>query len=285
VVPSLISGDHRAQLGLGLSHGAVIGDVPARGIPVFRAPNSNDRSRVLSLDAAALISDRWQIGAGTSWIDRRIRQGPLNESSAGLGDLRISAAYEAWPEYRYTRWKPRGYVFALAQLPTAPSGYESLDGETPLQSDARGLGTPQLGVGALLLKRWSVWDAYALPEAHTAFARSFGSTTRIGTSWGGSLALGLGYQPRLGWPTQSVAWRLGLRVQPLFRSGRLTEVPGNRDQSAPQLAWNTALEAACLLSERWSAVAAYVDQTLLGPATNTTLSRIFTLSLQKRWER
>jgi hypothetical protein len=54
---------------------------------------------------------------------------------------------------------------------------------------------------------------------------------------------------------------------------------------ANQLAWDAGLEASYLVADDWSISASYTDQTLLGPAVNTALSRTFSLAIQHRWQR
>jgi hypothetical protein len=52
---------------------------------------------------------------------------------------------------------------------------------------------------------------------------------------------------------------------------------------------DTAIDANYLVAEEragtWTLFASYVDQTLLGPARNATLSRTVALGLQHRWNR
>jgi hypothetical protein len=138
-------------------------------------------------------------------------------------------------------------------------------------------------MGTLLVKRWSAWDSYAIPEIHFTFSRTFQPTSaseiQVGSGWGGSFSLGVGVSPGAG------DFRIGLRVQPLYDSQKQVTTDGSTTETSHQLLWNTALEATYLVSTRWAINATYIDQTLLGPAVNTTLSRTFALGIQHRWAR
>lgn len=274
-IPSLIAGDQAQQVGVTTSYGSVIGDAPVAGIPVFRADNHSETTRTIGVDAATLITDRWQAGAGISAVDRQLERAGKTVQSSGMGDARISIAYEAWPEYRYTRWTPRGYVFTQATLPTGRSLYESREVGA---IDARGQGFYQFAIGAALMKKWTLWDSYLIPELHASPAREF-ETAQVSSFWGGSVSAGMGVSPGTG------ALRVGLRLQPVYRSSRAVSSEGIVGDTASQYSWNSAIEATYLYSDSWMVSAAYVDQTLLGPAKNATLSRTATLGIQRRWDR
>ena len=278
-VPALIAGDQARQLGVSVSQGAVIGDAFDVGLPEFRADDSRDFTQTATFDAATLISDRWQVGAQLNVIHRTIDQGATRTESTGLGDVRLSTAYEAWPEFSFSKWTPRGYVFAQI---TAPTGRSINDSQTLSTVDARGQGFWQAGIGTLLMKRWSSWDIYVLPELHASPGRSFSGIigqTDVSSFWGGSFALGTGYSPGAG------ALRFGFRLQPAFRSSRTSTSNDVISDVPNQIVWNTALEAGYLVSDDWMINAGYTDQTLLGPAYNSTLSRSISIGMQRRWSR
>lgn len=279
--PSILSGDDSAQVSASLARGTVIGDAPVHGIPVFRNDSSSEITETLLVSGAILLSDRFQVGTSVPFIRHSVSGSSGNGTrSTGFGDIRFNTAYEFLPEWTYSAWKPRGFVFLQLTLPTGTSIYDS---QSAGAVDALGRGFYGVGAGTLLIKRWTVWDAVFIPEAHYSFARTFrpdpGGSLRVGLGWGGSLALGFGASPGSG------DFRFGLRVQPLYESARKTSVEGATSRTNEQLSWNTTLEASYLVSATWTAQASYTDQTLLGPAINTTLSRTIALGLQHRWER
>jgi hypothetical protein len=279
--PSVISGDDQAQLTVSAAQGQIIGDVPAVGLPVFRASDNRELTQTLRLDGALLLSDRWQAGASVPLVRHQITSPDLDNAITSLGDIRLTAAYEALPEWTYSSWAPKGLVFAQLILPTGQSIYEA---DVPGLVDATGQGFYTLAVGALFLKTWDVWDAFAMPEVHYSLGRTFsnsalGDTIAVGPGWGGSLALGVGLSPWHG------DLRIGLRVQPAYGGAKTVTSSTGETLQANQLAWDAGLEASYLVADDWSISASYTDQTLLGPAVNTALSRTFSLAIQHRWQR
>lgn len=274
--PALISGDERAQLGLLLSRASVIGDAPAAGIPVFRSSSESEILQTLRIDSAFLLSDRWQAGAVASIGRREHSRGATSASAAGIGDLKVNLAFEALPEWTYSPWKPKGYVFAQLSLPTGRSVHESASAV-----DAFGAGTASVAAGALFIKRWRTIDAFVLSEVHQGIARSLassdGTESEIVPGPGASLGWGAG------WSSGPV--RAGFRVQPAYSAPRRVISGGIESVSSRQLVWDTGLDLTYLGADSWSWSASYTDQTLFGPAVNATLSRIFALSLQRRWDR
>ncbi|MBC7690625.1 MAG: hypothetical protein H7222_02560 [Methylotenera sp.] len=277
--PSVISGDDVAQVSVSAARGTVIGDAPAEGLPVFRNGATSEVTEIYLLSGAILVADRWQVGAGVP-ILRHEAAAKSTGSSSGLGDIRLNGAYEFLPEWTYSAWKPRGFGFLQFTLPTGTSVYDT---QSAGAVDALGKGFYSLGAGSLLVKRWSAWDTYAIPEVHFSFRRTFRNENaeqlQIGSGSGASVSWGVGMSPGEG------NFRIGLRLQPLYESPKGVVSDGATSRSGHQLSWNTALEATYLVSTAWAINGMYVDQTLLGPAVNTTLSRTLALGLQRRWER
>lgn len=271
VAPSIITGDNRAQLGASISHGSVIGDAPASGLPVFRSARDSEQSQTLRLDGAMLLSDRWQLGASLPVIRRSRQIGSRFESAQGPGDLSFDIGYEALPEWSYSRWRPRGFLFTRLTLPTGRSIHDS---ETGWAVDSRGRGQWAAALGGILLKTWGAWDASLLIEGHRLFGRKFGDLD-VGGSWGTSAALGLGFSPGGG------DLRVGAALAPAYDTGFET----NLGQSSYQLAWTAALQLGYVLGDTQSLSAVYSDQTLFGPARNVALQRSVAVAFQQRWER
>ena len=278
--PALISGDESSQLGITAARISVIGDAPGSGIPVFRSAHESETTASARLDFATLINDRWQVGAVVPWIQHRVSRLGSDSSASSLGDLKLNVGFEALPEWTYSAWKPRGYVFAQAILPTSRSIYET---ESSTATDTIGRGFLGLAVGALLLKHGAEWDAFLIPELHHSFSRSFNTSAtsyevlEVSPGWGASIAFGGGWS----WSE----FRLGARLQPVYAQGKRVRSPSSDTISTYQLSWDAGLDVTYLANEDWSFTAAYTDQTLIGPAVNSSLSRSFALGLQRRWQR
>lgn len=284
IAPTILTTDDRAQISATMIQSQVIGDAPAQGIPVFRADGDDEELQSLRLDGAILVTDRWQLGASIPFTRRARSSSSLESSSSGVGDIALNATYEILPEWEYSAWKPKGYAFAQGLIPTGGSIHEaSFSASNPWGLDARGRGFFAAGAGVLLVKTWGDWDASVMTEAHRAFARSFDTTEGallLAPGWGASLAAAAGYSLR------GLPLRLGLSLSPGYESAvRAKLVDQPESLSTRQLVWNTSAQVGWMVSPAATLSARYTDQTLLGPATNVSLSRSLALLYQQRWER
>lgn len=261
-VPSLITGDEARFFGVTFSNAVVVADVPGagKGLPVFRDELSADEvRRNFTLSFATLISDRVQVGGVVPVVQNQISTRTRNESSSRLGDVSMSLGYEAVPEWEYSEWKPRVYTFLQWVAPTGRSISET---ENPLAADVSGQGFHQLHLGAVAIKRWSAWDANLVTKIGTEF--SDGSSMF-------SSSLGAGY-------SFAEIWRAGMSLEAQYQSPSAM-------LSSQKLVWNTGATLTALIGADSSLIAGYSDQTLFGPAINTTLARSLSLAYQHRWER
>ncbi|MBS1960659.1 MAG: hypothetical protein JST04_00475 [Bdellovibrionales bacterium] len=278
--PSLITGDDAYQFGLAVSRSEIIGDAPTSGKPVFRGDGTDEVTTTYRLDVAAILSDRTQASVTVPFVSKSVAAGGTSNGASGVGDASLGFAYEAWPEWTYSEWKPHGFLFTQLNLPFAHSIYDT---EAAGASDAFGTGFYRLSAGTLLRKAWRVLDAAVTPEVHYSLPRAFtdagGSSLRVSPGFGASVEAGVGYN------FVRLPFRVGLRIQPVWNEPRTIDADGARTRSSAQWVWNTGLDVGYLATTEWSLSASYTDQTLLGPAVNTTLGRTFALSLQRRWPR
>ena len=278
-IPSLISGDDLAQLGASVSHGSVIGDAPAQGIPVFRADGDLEQTQTLQLDGAYRFLDRYQAGLSLPLI-RRYRQfaSGTQNSSTGFGDARLDVAYEVLPEWGYSAWKPHGFLFLEGTVPLGPSIYDAQDS---LLVDARSRGFYSLGLGTAFFKAVRHFDFAFSFEAHRSFSKTVqaadSSSMIVTPGWGWSSMIGAGWSPEGG------RFRVGMSLSPVYEGAIQTEGEVN-SISDSQLVWNTGVQVGYQFRSDWSASLNYTDQTLMGPAKNVNLSRTVSLFVQKRWE-
>ena len=249
--PAMISGDDQAQLTLGSSFGNAIGETHGQDTPIFFGDDYSERRQVTKLDAAILVSDRWQLGASVPFVQQQVTKGSRSDSTSRPGDVRVDLAFEAFPELGYSEWKPRGFIFLQATVPSGRSRWESMS--TVTAADVTGGGLWTVSAGSLLVKKWSLWDAYLLPELHEAFGREFEKPadpalgvagglerTSVGSGFGGSLAMGLGVSPAAG-PV-----RLGLSVQPVYEASKEMEGTLGNSMQPYRLSWDTSLELSWL---------------------------------------
>jgi hypothetical protein len=282
--PFLMVGDDQMQLSFGLALGNVVALIADDGVPNFGSSKNSETSQSYKLDMATLLSDRLQGGLSVPVTTYKVSKESVKESSTGLGDVRLSLGYEILPSWSYSSWKPQGFLFTALTLPTG----RAYDGsQRMLATDVTGAGYFSWTVGALFLKKWTVWDVFLVPEVHYSFARTLedlGGTYQLNPGLGGSVGVGFGISPGSG------NLRLGLRVQPRLEQGVQVSSParsGNYilSQGATVGACDTGIDASYMISSVDSMSVSYTDQTLLGPAMNSTLSRSLGLSYQHRWER
>lgn len=264
-LPSLITGDEARSVGVSISAGSVVADAAGagKGLPVFRDDQSNrELRRNLTINGATLISDRWQVGASVPVVQNQISSGAYSESKAHLGDISATLGYEALPEWEYSEWKPRVFTFLQWVMPT---GQPMENSTARMASDVSGLGFHQLHLGAIAIKRWNDWDANIVLKLGREFSYSSGFLNS---------AIGGGY-------SFAERWRAGMSLEFQYQS------PMKRPESitSQKLVWNTGATMTYLAGANSSIIVGYVDQTLFGPAINTTLARTFSLAYQQRFER
>lgn len=275
---SLITGDFRSQMSITAGYSSVIGDVTDQGDAVFRHPKNQEYSQDLKLDYSYLISPFVQAGASIPFTKRTRKIGEQSEDSFGLGDVSAQIGYEYLPELTYSEWKPRGIGYFKVTLPTSPSIYNF---DNKLATDARGRGFYTFGIGSLFLKQKGRFDFSLNTEVHQGLTRTFnnyGQSTKITPSLGGSALVGFGFSPKTSSP-----WRLGFQLGPIYEGQKEMKTKVSSASTPYQLVWDSSVSLSYLVETALSLNLTYSDQTLFGPAHNTTLSRSVNASFQKRW--
>ncbi len=274
-VPSLITGDDRAQISTTFSSSYTVAESLVDGGVRYRHNSDNESTQTLRLDAATLLSDRFQLGT-TLPILRRSRSRSGNQAeSTGIGDIALNLGYELLPEWSYSSWRPKGILFLTTTLPTGGSIYES---SALYRVDSRGRGFYALSLGSLFLKNWGDWDLSLLGELHRAFSRTIqndSGSLGLHPGWGASGSLSAGWNPG--------AFRVGVALSPSFEEPVATDgiVVGSGEKSS---LWTVALQLSYLVDPTLSTSLTYSDQTLIS-GHNSNLNRGIALLIQKRWER
>ncbi|MFZ9595759.1 MAG: hypothetical protein ACO3A2_06730 [Bdellovibrionia bacterium] len=281
--PFLLLGEDQAQVSWGVSQSELVTRVRPDGRRISQRPGYVDRIQNSRLDVSFLLSDRWQMGLTLPWVRSSVERTTKWDSFSGLGDLKVSLGFEVLPLWSYSSWKPQGFLFTSVSLPTGRSAYES---QSPVAADVAGTGVVSVAFGGLFLKRWHFWDAFLLQEVHYSFPRTQLMTDESMSffpGWGGSLGLGAGYSPGGG------NLRFGMRLMPRADQGVLRKVESafgvNRTEDPWMVSVDWGVDASYLLGSSDTLMLSFTDQTLLGPAQNSNLSRMIALSYQHRWPR
>jgi hypothetical protein len=276
--PSLITGDFWSQFNSSYAYSSVIGDADTGGRAIFRNKDNDEITQTMKVDGSYLIADYWQAGLSVPVVKREKKYYSSQSESTGLGDINAQVSYEFLPELLYSPWKPRGFVYAGITVPTAPSVYDFNDS---LGADARGRGFYTFDVGISFLKTKGLWDYVAMASVSQSLNKQYsarsGERGMIYSSPGVMALVGLGYTPG-----STSAWRLGGSLAPRYEGAKVVE-GRTSTLTEYQLVWDSMLSLSYLFEKEMSFSAQYLDQTLVGPAHNTTLSRTISLNLQRRF--
>ncbi len=278
LLPSIITADDSAMVSITTTQDAVRDDVLPDGTIYPRADGDSEWTQTLKLSGAYRFLDRFQAGADIPLVRRYLSVSGQSANALGVGDIAFNAAYEVLPEYSYSVWKPKVFLFTRWLLPTGRSIYEATD---PLGTDIFGRGFHELSLGTVITKTWGGFDFLVEAEAHWTLARTFvdntGITTDFHSTWGYSALLAAGYSPGKG------AFRIGASLSPVFDASRIFDSAGSIGTTDSQLAWALGLQASYKWSDEWSSTIAYADQTLFGSSHNVTLSKTISLIILRRF--
>lgn len=277
-IPALISGDDKTQFTTTLVSSQVVAESPVGGGIKYRKPNDNENAQTLKVDAATLLSDRWQMGISLPLTRRSRERGTNSAKAMGLGDASLNFAYEAIPDWDYSVWRPKTIVFLGATFPTGGSLY---DAKELYRLDSRGRGFYSFSFGTLLTKNWGIWDLALVMEAHRPLTRTLSNemgNLYLKPGWGTSGSLGLGVSPFNG------NFRFGTTLSSSYESPVATEgvISGSGEKV---VLWSPNAMLSYMASDVISMSLIYSDQTLIKSSENSALSRSLSVLIQKRWER
>lgn len=268
--PAMILGDDAAQITTSYTVSQLTTTVD--GNSRWYAQKDRVSTETFRLEGAHVFWDRWQAGFSVPVVRRSLGE----QASTGLGDVTTNLGYEILPEWDYSPWRPKGLGFLQVVFPSGRSASESDD---PLQMDSRGRGFWSLGAGTVFTKTFSKLDLFTNFDIHRSFARSFSNSRTSGElqpGWGGNLGLGAGYNFQL--------YRLGAALTWSYEDP--VKVRGMRNSPGAVERFATlAFSASYLFSSEWTGTVSYLDQTLIGNPSNTSLGQGFMLLVQKRWLR
>ena len=165
----IITADNKMEMSLGYSFRKDIGQTNKQGYSTLNSNQIKDESQTIDLGIHYQLLEYWQLASRVSLKSKDIKKSGKAESETGLGDIDLQATYEYLPEYSYSLWKPRGFIYSKLTIPTSKSLYDS---ESTLYTDVRGAGLYSFSVGHFHLKKWGEWTL----KFSTEVARFFGKT-------------------------------------------------------------------------------------------------------------
>jgi hypothetical protein len=270
--PAIIAGDDKAQVTLSIAQTRVIIDsVDSTGI--WRKSDVHQQVQVTKLEAAHILSDRFQLGTSIPVIERKRD----SVRYSGLGDISTSMGYEFLPDWNYHPWRPKGIGFLQLIIPTGQSKADSEVGGL----DSRGNGFWALGAGTLLTKTWSRLDSFLSFDIHRSHAKRVSNSQFSGQlepGWGGNFGLGVGFN--------NSNYRFGSSLTWTYEDPiKTTSDFGTRSDGSVERYATGLLSVSYLASDEWSGTVSFSDQTFFGSPINTSLGRSFAFQLQRRWGR
>lgn len=276
--PSIITGAQRAFVSGSVSYS----NVQARALPEtgirFWSQEEQLETRVLKIDGALLMSERWQVGLGLPLQWRQIRYpSGLQEQDSRLQDVQLQTSYELLQERLFSRWKPRGYLTFKLNVPTGRSAEDSLS-QSRL-ADVSGLGAWGLGAQLSLIKEFRRWDALASLSADHFFASSLKGGGSAGSFDVYTASAGAG------WSFLKGAARVGGLLRPYYRTSKtIRPLGGSRPvRTSYELYWDASATASYRFGDHVSCTLIFTDQTLVGPVENSTLARSVTFQVLRNW--
>lgn len=267
---AIITNNDKAQFTASMLYSSV--HAQARTDGKWKKLDGDKSKEILTLEASTLLSDRTQIGLSAPFQRNSFESSSEDVNGSGVGDVKINFAYEAIPDWDYSKYRPKVYVYSQIQLPTGKSIYDTQSTEAV---DSTGMGLWGLGVGTVALKTIKKWDFTGILFAQKVFDQSYGAV-RVEPGNIYQASLGVGYNDN--------DWRFGITNMAYLQDSGSTSGLVDSKISIERYVSST-LVVSYMIEEDLSVTASYSDQTLLGKPINTQLSRGAFISLQKRWER
>lgn len=259
-LPNLILNDDYYTFRLSAQNAFVVGDSLPNGKALWKDDSFNEQELTLTPSLALKTSENWQVGARFPIKNRAY----ADESSWAPGDFSISAAWEPFPLYTYSYWRPRILMAASLLIPTGISTYETT--QALLESSGSGFFTP--GLSLIAAKTFEVWDFLLAVDLKKQFPRAF-AYEDVEPGWIFSSQISAGYSIR--------SLRLGFSLAPSYEQSR--KLKRAQTQGPSKLVWNTQFDVSYLLNPYWSTQLGYSDQTLMGPSFNVALERSLSLGI------
>jgi hypothetical protein len=270
-LPNLITGDFKAQVSVLASNSAVTHSIDKEGGFNKRNNDSREVSESMTIMSAYQLDDLWQVGLTIPMKKNTYKTESTSESSSGLGDLKLQIAYEFLPEYSYSKWKPRGFIFLQHTFNNAKSTHESKK-DHGTDALGKGFNTSSLGISFFKIKK--NLDFTFMAEYHQSEQRNFTNQNQnfqVKPGAGYSALLGLGLSPKNG------NLRYGMNMVSAIE--RPTKTNGDiKSTSAGKETLELGLNLGYMLGDN-SFVASYTDQSFFGVGKNANATKAISLNI------
>jgi hypothetical protein len=148
----IIIGDNIQEYSLGFSYRNDLGQTDNKGWASFHGADVVDSQSAFNFQLQRQANDRYQFAIKSAIIQKNIKKQNRKEVNQGMGDVDLQATFEFLPEFTYSVWKPRGFVYMKTTIPMSQSLYDS---SSSIFSDVRGSGLYSLSMGTFFIKHIS----------------------------------------------------------------------------------------------------------------------------------
>ncbi len=274
-LPSLITGDYKAQFVISGSNSAITHDSD-NGELTARDSSNQRVTEVLSLSMSYQTTQYTQIGLTLPYKLNTYRTSTNNEQSKGIADIKAFAAFEFLPELTYSALKPRGFLFMEQTFANSTSTY---DAQKPLNTDSLGSGFYTTTLGLSFIKSFYNFNLLFMTEVHKSHRKSFrenGSSFSIDPKLSGSAQVSVGYTT----PIENLSISSSL----LYSREGAREITGDiQSLSSSKYLWQVGLSANYKYDDLGFSLG-YTDQSYLNKASNTVLSKSISTSITKYYD-
>ena len=168
--PLIMAKEMKSTVIFSLTKDSLTNSASNDGVTSSRSKELNSITDQLNVGAIYSLSPYLQLAGSFTYLSQYALTKATQESSSGLKDATIQLNYEFLPEYFYSTWKPRGFIFSSFTTPIGKSIYDS---KKPFQTDAISNGQYSLNSGLYFIKNWSQWDANFLVSLSHVFSKDF----------------------------------------------------------------------------------------------------------------
>ena len=212
VAPLIMSKEAQSIVSFSMVKDSITHNASSSGEVQKKSSEFNTIIDQLNISGIYSLTPFIQIAGLVTYLNKYSQTTNFSESSSGIKNATLQMNYEFMPEYFYSLWRPRGFVFLNLTLPVGKSIYES---SKAYQTDALSSGQYSSNFGVLFKKNWSEWDfSFATSIAHY-FSRNFKQNSEIINVGGNqqiSCNLEAGFSPNSG------ALRLGVSLDFAYQS-------------------------------------------------------------------
>lgn len=166
----IILGDNKEEWALGLAWRNDLGQTDREGIALFHDDSIIDQQSTLHFQYQRQMNDSFQLAIKSSLVQKTMKKQGRREKSQGLGDLDLQVNFEFMPEYTYSTYRPRGFIYSKLTIPNSRSLYNS---HSSLYSDVRGHGLYTLSLGTSFIKKVKNYSLKAGIEGQHFFGQHF----------------------------------------------------------------------------------------------------------------